>query len=386
MSAVAQAAVAAAAAASIPDDPLDSLPADAVAAVAMSGGVDSSVAAARCAERGLHTVGITLAMWPRDRATDRDRGCCSVDAVDDARRVAATLGIAHYAWNLEDGFRDAVITDFEDEYASGRTPNPCVRCNERIKFGALLERALQVGATHLATGHYARTGRRGDAFTLHRAVAGGKDQSYTLHRLDQRRLSRAVFPLGASPGKGAVRDQAHRLGLVTAAKAESQELCFVSDGIRVELQRRLAGRYAPGPIVDAGGSVLGEHRGLPFYTVGQRAGLGLHPRRPDSEPRYVIRLDPASNTVVVGEREALLRSRVRADACNWVGGPPAPGSVCEVQLRAHGAPHAVVIQVATAGQLEVRTLEPVAQVSPGQALVVYRGDEVLGGGIVAEAD
>jgi len=382
VSAVAEAAVVAA---SVPDDPLDSLPAGAVVAVAMSGGVDSSVAAARCAERGLRAVGITLAMWPRDRTADRDRGCCSVDAVDDARRVAATLGIAHYAWNLEDGFREAVITDFEEEYASGRTPNPCVRCNERIKFGALLERALQVGATHVATGHYARAGRRGADFTLHRAVAAAKDQSYTLHRLDQRRLSRAVFPLGASAGKDAVRDHARRLGLATAAKAESQELCFVSDGIRGELQRRLAGRYAPGPIVDAGGTPLGEHRGLPFYTVGQRAGLGLSPARPDSEPRYVLRLDAATNTVVVGERQALLRSRVRAGACSWVAGAPAAGSRCEVQLRAHGAPHPAVIRLASPDQLEVRTLEPVAQVSPGQALVVYRGDEVLGGGIVAEA-
>ncbi|MEO8899685.1 MAG: tRNA 2-thiouridine(34) synthase MnmA [Candidatus Dormibacter sp.] len=369
--------------AELPDDPLDLVPADAVVAVAMSGGVDSSVAAARCVARGLRTVGITLAMWPRHAERDRDRGCCSVDAVEDARRVATTLDIPHYSWNLEPEFEAQVVSVFADEYAAGRTPNPCVRCNETIKFGTLLGRALQAGATHLATGHYARSGRRGETVTLHRAAAAAKDQAYTLHRLDQRQLRAAVFPLGSLSSKGEVRRVAGELGLVTAAKPDSQELCFVADTVAGDLERRLAGRFRPGALLDTDGNTVGEHRGVPFYTVGQRSGIGVAPTRPDTVPLYVIAVDAGSNTVTVGPRAALERTVVNLDDMHWIDVAAPPGTGLTLQLRSHAAPAPVTVATSQAGSVRLACDPPVTQVAPGQAGVLYDDDEVVGGGLVA---
>jgi tRNA-specific 2-thiouridylase len=370
----------------VADHPLDHLPRTAVIAVAMSGGVDSSVAAARVAASGLRAFGVTLALWPRDRAIVRDRGCCSIDSVDDARRVAGSVGLPHYVWNLEQDFAAAVVSDFEDGYAAGLTPNPCVRCNQRIKFGVLLERARAAGATHLATGHYARTGRRGGSATLHRARDRSRDQAYVLHRLDQDQLRSAVFTLGVDESKAGVRAEAKALGLVTAEKPESQDLCFVDTDIRSELSRRLAGRFKPGNITDAGGRSLGEHEGLPFFTVGQRAGLGIAPDRPDARPHYVIELRPATNTVVVGPREALQRSALEADSFRWIAGAaPAAGIPCEVQLRAHGEPHPARAHADGLDRVVLQFDAPVDQAAPGQSVVLYRGDEVLGGGVIRRA-
>ncbi len=372
--------------ADIPPDPLDLISRDARIAVAMSGGVDSSLAAARCVSRGFDVVGITLAMLPRDPEHDRERGCCSLDAVGDARRVAGQLGIRHYAWNLETAFREHVVAGFEAEYVAGRTPNPCLRCNERIKFGVLLEQVRAIGATHVATGHYARLGRRGDRFTLHRSVDALKDQSYTLHRLDQRQLAAAVFPLGSMRDKTAVRDEARKLGLVTAGKPDSQELCFVNGPLEVELRRRLAGRFEPGDIVDRAGSVVGRHGGLPFHTVGQRSRLNLKSHRPDAEPFYVVSMEPKTNRVVVGPRSALGRSSLGAGQWSWISGSAPPcGSAVRVQLRAHGKPAPATLVVAGADRVELGFDPLVSQVAPGQAAVLYDadgGDEVLGGGII----
>jgi tRNA-specific 2-thiouridylase len=369
-------------AARVPDDPFDLVPAGAVVAVAMSGGVDSSVAAARCAAKGLRTIGITLAMWPRDGERDRDRGCCSIDAVEDARRVAASLGIAHYTWNLEPEFQREVVAVFADEYAAGRTPNPCVRCNQTIKFGVLLERARAAGASHVATGHYARIGRRGTSATLHRAVAAAKDQAYTLHRLDQGQMKRALFPLGRETSKEDVRRTAVQLGLVTAAKPDSQELCFVDGSVRADLERRLAGRFRPGPLLDASGTVLGEHRGVPFYTVGQRSGLGVAPTVADAAPLHVIAVDAVANTVTVGPRAALERSTVRLADVHWIDTPLSPGEHLTLQLRAHSVPAPVTISTTSGDVVRLHCDPPVSQVAPGQAGVLYDGDEVLGGGVV----
>jgi tRNA-specific 2-thiouridylase len=370
----------------VPADPFALLPRGAVVAVAMSGGVDSSVAAARCVAAGMETLGITLAMWPGGREQVRDRGCCSVDAVEDARRVANRLGIRHLTWNLEGEFSAEVVADFEAAYAAGRTPNPCVRCNQRVKFGVLLTRARAIGATHVATGHYARVGRRGAGWTLHRSSEVRKDQAYTLHRLGQAQLGASLFPLGGVESKSEVRAEAARLELVTAAKPDSQELCFVDGDLASELRRRLAGRYRPGPIRDRDGRLLGEHRGLPFYTVGQRTRLGIRPERPDAPPLHVLELDAASNTVVVGPAAALRRIRLRAVDCSWVrGAPPEPGDGVEAQLRAHGLTHAARVTAAGSGALELRFDEPASHVAPGQAVVLYRGDEVVGGGVVEAA-
>lgn len=352
----------------------------------MSGGVDSSVAAARVAASGMRAFGITLAMWSGSRETVRDRGCCSVDAVDDARRVATALALPHYVWNLERDFEAEVVTDFEDGYASGTTPNPCVRCNQRIKFGVLLERARAAGATHLATGHYARTGRRGSLVTLHRARDTRRDQAYVLHRLDQQQLRRAVFAIGGDDSKAGVRAEAAALGLGTATKPESQDLCFVDADLKSDLRARLAGRFKPGAITDIDGTVVGEHQGIPFFTVGQRAGLGIAPSRPDAAPRYVIEIRPALNTVVVGPRDALRRATVEVSSFRWISGSAAAmGAECEAQLRAHGEPHPARVDASDGDTVRIRFDNPVDQAAPGQSVVLYRGDEVLGGGLIRRA-
>jgi tRNA-specific 2-thiouridylase len=357
-----------------------------VIAVAMSGGVDSSVAAARVAASGLRAFAITLALWPRNRAIVRDRGCCSIDAVDDARRVAATVALPHYVWNLEQEFESSVVGEFEDGYAGGVTPNPCVKCNQRIKFGALLERAVAAGATHLATGHYARLGRRGSLTTLHRACDRSRDQAYVLHRLDQHQLGSSVFALGNDDSKANIRAEAATLGLATAAKPESQDLCFVDTDMKSELRRRLAGRFKPGPIVDGEGAPIGEHEGLPFFTVGQRAGLGIATARPDAPPRYVIELRPATNTIVVGPRDALRRSSLEAVSFSWVSGSaPNAGVRCEAQLRAHGHAHPALAEADGPDRTQISFDAPVDQAAPGQSVVLYRGDEVLGGGVIRRA-
>jgi len=352
--------------------------------VAMSGGVDSSVAAALLARSGADVVGVTLQLWPKGAADlDRHHGCCSLDAVEDARRVAAHVGIPHYVLDVEREFGERVIDPFVRDYTLGLTPNPCISCNTSVKFDLLLDKARAMGADRLATGHYARVtvdddGRR----RLRRAADGRKDQSYVLYGLGQEELGRAVFPLGEM-AKPEVRELARELGLLTWDKPDSVEICFVTDGDYRDVVARRAGAGG-GEIRHVDGAVLGRHAGVWGYTVGQRSGLGRLPRGMTG-PLYVVDLDPATQTVTVGPREALARREVRVGELSFVGGR-APGAEfeAEVQARYGAAPVAASVRLEGAGAVVVPA-EPLAVATPGQAAVFYAGDEVLGGGRVLRA-
>jgi tRNA-uridine 2-sulfurtransferase len=358
---------------------------------AMSGGVDSAVAAARMLDAGHEVVGVHLAL-SQSAATLREsaRGCCTLEDAGDARRVADRLGIPFYVWDMAERFRVDVVDDFVAEYAAGRTPNPCLRCNEKIKFAALLDKALALGFDAVATGHYAQIvevdddpggGRR----ELHRAVDEAKDQSYVLGVLDADQLAHSFFPLGDTT-KAAIRAEAAARGFSVARKPDSHDICFIPDGdTRAWLHRALGER--PGPVVDVDGEVLGEHRGAYGYTVGQRRGLGLTVPPADGSKRYVVRTDTTSNTVVVGPEQLLGVDRIVGDHARWCG--PAPEGVVEVgaQVRAHGEEYAARARAdARAGTLDVHLAERIRGVAPGQSVVLYDGTRVVGSATIAAAD
>jgi tRNA-uridine 2-sulfurtransferase len=344
---------------------------------AMSGGVDSAVAAARVVAAGHDVVGVHLAL-ARNPTTLRTgaRGCCTVEDAGDARRVADMLGIPFYVWDLAERFERDVIDDFVAEYEAGRTPNPCVRCNERIKFAALLDKAVALGFDAVATGHYAQIVPGPHGPELHRAVDAGKDQSYVLSVLTPQQLSRALFPLGDTP-KELVRAEAAERGLRVAAKPDSHDICFIADGdTQGWLARRLGER--PGPVVDTDGEVLGEHTGSYGFTVGQRRGLALGRPAADGRPRYVLSIEPVSNTVVVGTAAELEVSRITAKAPNWCGPAPSAGDRIHAQVRAHGAGVPGVLTAVCADRVEVDLTDPVRGIAAGQTLALYSGSRVLG--------
>ncbi len=348
--------------------------------VAMSGGVDSSLAAVLLRDGGWDVIGATMKTFCYQETPSHGRTCCGLDGILDARRVADRLDIPHYVFDVEEAFTRDVIDDFVEEYAEGRTPNPCVRCNSQTKFGDLLQRARALGCEGIATGHYVRIAREVPGHpALLRGRDRDKDQAYFLWGLDRSVLPLLHFPLGELT-KAQVRERARELSLETADKPESQEICFVPTGdYRDLLRRRLPDRHpalTPGPIVTTAGEVIGEHEGYASFTVGQRKGLGGG----FAEPRYVIEIRPESREVVVGTREELARARFSVHDLNWLAEPPSPGDRVEAQVR-HRAPalgaRVLAIEV---NRVDIELDQPRHAVTPGQSCALFRGERLLGGG------
>jgi tRNA-specific 2-thiouridylase len=353
---------------------------------AMSGGVDSAVAAARAAEAGHDVTGIHLALSanPSSYRTGA-RGCCTLEDARDARRAADVIGIPFYVWDLASRFHQDVVQDFVDEYARGNTPNPCLRCNEKIKFTAVLDRAVALGFDAVCTGHHARLTGAPPAPRLVRSADAAKDQSYVLAVLTSDQLQRAMFPLGGST-KGEVRAEAAARGLAVADKPDSHDVCFIADG---DTRKFLAGQLgsAPGAIVDEAGEQVGEHDGAYGFTVGQRRGLRIGHPAADGKPRYVLDIEPVSGTVKVGPAESLDVHQIEAQRPVWTGCPPPDGPLdCLVQLRAHGMVHPATARLDDDGLLQITLHEAARGVARGQAAVLYDGDTVLGSATITGTD
>lgn len=347
--------------------------------VAMSGGVDSSVAAALLHAQGYDVVGATMKLFCYGDVVP-DKPCCSLDSINDARRICESLGVPHYVLNLESAFGHDVVDNFVQEYSAGRTPIPCVRCNTFTKFRDLLRKADAIDAQYIATGHYARVLDG----ALHRGVDGSKDQTYFLWGIDRSVVQRMLLPVGHQT-KAETREVARSLGLIVADKVESQDICFVPDGDHTKIIRQRLGADAPalarGPILLADGRVVGEHEGYARYTIGQRRGVpgGF------AEPMFVVAIRPDQRAVVIGPRDALLGRGVVARELNWLVDPPAVGAKVQVQVR-HRAPAAAgeIIRL-DADEIELALDEPVSAITPGQSLVLYDGSRVLGGGFIERA-
>ncbi len=370
---------------------------------AMSGGVDSAVAAARAVDAGHEVVGVHLALsrMPGTLRTG-SRGCCTIEDSRDAHRVAGMLGIPFYVWDFSERFKEDIVDDFIAEYSAGRTPNPCMRCNERIKFAALLDRALALGFDAIATGHYAEVVHTPAGPELHRGLDLNKDQSYVLGVLTGEQLAHCCFPIGASASKAEVRAEAAARGFPVANKPDSYDICFIPDGNTTAwLADKIPMR--PGLIQDASGEVLGEHAGAMTYTIGQRKGLGIEKPAADGRPRYVVGINAAANTVTVGPREALTVTALTGIRTTWCGQAPADigqsrqtGIDCEVQIRAHADPVPARVWLGALDEtippheeslptprprgqlLHAAVEEPLSGVAAGQTMVIYRGTRVLG--------
>jgi tRNA-specific 2-thiouridylase len=362
---------------------------------AMSGGVDSAVAAARAVDAGHEVVGVHLALsrMPGTLRTG-SRGCCTIEDSMDAQRAANIIGIPFYVWDFSARFADDVVNDFIDEYSAGRTPNPCMRCNERIKFSALLEKALALGFDAVATGHYANIVEVDGRKQLHRAADWAKDQSYVLGVLTEAQLEHSLFPLGSTPSKAEVRAEAAARGFSVANKPDSHDICFIPDGdTRGWLADRIGAEQ--GPILDRSGAVLGTHEGAHAFTVGQRKGLSIGYPTDDGKPRFVLEVRPKTNTVIVGPKEALALEELAGTVFSWAGPAPEDADTpfdCHVQIRAHADPVPAMAWIGRAPldptatdcdspskpELVIVPNDPVIGVAPGQTAVIYVGTRVLG--------
>ncbi len=341
--------------------------------VAMSGGVDSSVAAALLQEQGYEVIGITMRLWTVDNDSAR-RSCCSLDDVEDARRVADSLGIPHYTLNMKESFRENVVDYFVDEYERGNTPNPCIACNRVLKFEMLIEKAKQMGIKKLATGHYAQIEKRGERYLIKRGVDQNKDQSYFLFDTPPKNLRYILFPIGGLT-KDETREKAKRFGLKTAEKQESQEICFVPEDDYKTFLTRYGVKHEKGDFVNSSGEPLGKHSGVPFYTVGQRRGLGIG----HSHRLYVTEIKPESNVIVVGpEEELLTESMVATNTTLHL--PIADGDTLLIKVRYRQEPVKGTLHHLAGGEIRVDFIEPIKAVAPGQAAVFYADDILVGGG------
>ncbi len=353
-------------------------PAETTVVVAMSGGVDSSVAAARLVEAGYNVVGVMMRLWSEEApGQSRENRCCTIESTNDARRIATQLGIPFYLINVEEVFRRKVVDPFIAAYSAGRTPNPCVACNRSIRFDYLLNYARALDADYLATGHYARVRVTAQGYELLRGVDRHKDQSYVLSVLDQENLPHVCFPVG-DLAKPQVREMAAAYGLDVASQAESMDLCFIADGDYRRFLRDWAGEAVrPGPIRHVDGRILGEHQGLPFYTIGQRKGLGLS----SPEKLFVVQLDTASNSLIVGPASSLGRDRFTVQQINWVSGraPAGPQEYSvKIRYRAQDVPATVIPGPDNTATVQLRT--PLRDITPGQIAVFYDDERCLGGG------
>lgn len=351
--------------------------------VAMSGGVDSSVAAALLVQQGYEVIGMMMRLWSEPgmgTQTPANR-CCTPDQMADARRIADQLGIPFYVIDVQSYFRRQIVQFFIDEHENGRTPNPCIECNRQVRFTYLLENALALDADYLATGHYARVHATPDGYQLRRGLDPAKDQSYVLHVLTQKQLAHVLFPIGEYT-KTEVRELAASFNLPVASKSESQDLCFLGDGDYRRFLREYSDKAGEsGPILDLDGRQLGQHDGLAFYTIGQRKGLGIS----TPEPVYVIRKDTAHNALIVGPRAALGEQTVRVRDVNWINGaPPAAPRPATIKIRYKAKPLSGTIHVDDPESCRIQFTEPAFGVTPGQGAVFFDGDICLGGGIIAD--
>jgi tRNA-uridine 2-sulfurtransferase len=352
--------------------------------VGMSGGVDSSVAAFLLKEKGFQVIGTTMRTWKEGEGSKSLYGCCGAEEVEDARHVAQQLGIPFYVFNLEEEFEREVIQYFCEEYARGRTPNPCIPCNEKIKFGSLLRRARELGADFFSTGHYARVefDAATNRYSLRKGIDRKKDQSYVLYSLSQEQLGHSLFPLGEYR-KEEVRQMALHLGLRVHDKPESQEICFIHDrSYHPFLRERLGERVEAGPFLDRKGSVLGEHKGIAFYTIGQRRGLGLA----RGKPLYVVAIDREKNAVVVGEESEVYRDTFIVQSVHWISGEKRSSPIsARVKIRYNDPGGDATVIPESEERVRVQFRSPHKAITPGQAAVFYDGETVLGGGWIEES-